>query len=878
MGKTILRVLDGTVLSAALTSTLKELLPDFEIEFFKPKPDYKDNIRRRIQSLHAAFLFILEAYPLDTQFTNISKQTLVAFANEAMAGCNLDKTNLDDLHKELERFTGSLVSVLNLNWKWPRDAKESAIACLNEAEQYLLMSKGRPNTATLTVLDFGSGSEYLLQIDETLHAYYDKLLVELKQLKESNFPAAPSWFLGIKAEEQAYLCNQESLVTPEHLIEDLKSFTELISKVKKTALNWELDLEQIQKQKLPYPGWFNRLHKAKQEYVRISAAASTNLELALAEFTVFLIEKSTNAHFEKELKISVQLPQWYLLLPNYQQAFLKHIINQAKKIEDVVTFLPSRHRTLPAPANFAAHQIVRINNEGVTQVLSDKRYRSSHIVSRDLLRLKTPEAIHLRHSDSNLEQVLRYAKKDQEIILQTLISPLKGLEILDSVALLIPDLPPDSKLYQQARAAVTRSPHALRIVQPNHPLNVAKRFYPTYAGDKDSLYLIKKTEDLISLINLSKKRISDIKLELSSLVEKAHTNLEVHINALKEEISDLEAKLPSFHEQSDTLSFLVEEYSELLNSSPGSATVFDYNGRELFLSSLEQLIMLTQEGYSYGSCVSGKDRKALELIHTDAMLIYKVQYKAWPKFTDSGLVRERFIALVSHLYVSRHQHELAGQNAPGSEGIKTPDRYLPQDICDEINRRFGSAEALKNDNRLATDNEVKNIFMSLEGILIPTAALRALLVARQLGEDRCTQLYDALHALVNEKHLFHVPKSTEWVRSLNILRSESSALPTGIEAIRKLMHDEGSGNTNMQRLVKIIQIVLERPLDAGTRKPATIEVYDGILGFFQHKISPSLAEYAIQVTKKWRARFEMAKAENSGLMISDEESTSPCSK
>ena len=51
MGKTILRVLDGTVLSSALSSKLQELLPGYTLETFKEKPDYATSIKHRVESL-----------------------------------------------------------------------------------------------------------------------------------------------------------------------------------------------------------------------------------------------------------------------------------------------------------------------------------------------------------------------------------------------------------------------------------------------------------------------------------------------------------------------------------------------------------------------------------------------------------------------------------------------------------------------------------------------------------------------------------------------------------------------------------------------------------------------------------------------------------
>ncbi len=892
MGKTILRVLDGTVLSPALSSKLEELLPGYTVKTFQAKPNYANSIKQRIESLHAAYSFILEAHSLDPKFTHLTKQTLKTYADEAMAACDLDKVKFDELHKELEKFTGALVSAIQIAWPWSdndSERTEKAIACLNEAEQYVLMSKGRPNTATLSAMDFGRGSEYVLQIDEALPAYYDKWLEELSDLKTKAFPLTPSWFSNLQAEEQAYLCNLGvNSVTPEVLIADLQALLEDLPKIRGVASNWSADLEKIHKQEFPLPDWFNKISKAKQQMLKILAGKSGDLEGAITAFQTFLTEKNTNASFKLELNRVITLPQWYLLLSKLQQGFLKHVVVNAAKIEDAVFFLSSRHRTLPAPANFASHRIVRINTEGEAQELSDRRYRSSHIVSRDLIKAKLPKAVRQRHSISNLEQVMRYAAEDQELLLQTLISPLGIGEYIPSLLTpYLPELPPDKELYDELRSTVLGSKYATRTHQHNHPFNVAKRYYYTEGDDEDSVKLIRDVEAVLEFIDEVQQQINSVEQEISRLKEQEKRQVKPAILSeastkkpspaetmlfAQARLLALQKQLPKFHAKKNDIGELIAEYTSVLNSSMGSATVFDYQGRELFLSSLEQLIILNKKGYPYGSCVSGKDRKAIELIHTDSMLIYKARYGVWPTFTDGELARKRFVTIVADLYLSRHQHELAGQNAPGSDGIKTPKWYLPKDICSEINRRLGDEHGLRHDDRLATDNEVKHIFITHSEVITPELELNTRLICKQLGEPLCRAIYDALYKLIDQARLFEVPTRTKVARSLLFL--DSSTLPEGIEAIRALMHNELAGDNNIQRLAKIISIVLQRPLN-DKRKNATVSVYDGIRGLCKVTPDHGLVEHSALIIKVWTELFENAKASHAARISpssSDDES------
>lgn len=155
---------------------------------------------------------------------------------------------------------------------------------------------------------------------------------------------------------------------------------------------------------------------------------------------------------------------------------------------------------------------------------------------------------------------------------------------------------------------------------------------------------------------------------------------------------------------------LANEYERTLmwNVLPVTATVNDTVGRELMLASQEQLLM-DGIGIPMGSCVSGKDRKGIVLVHSDAMRLYHEFYGQWPSSMDTGIERENFVALVVELHVSRHAARYAGLGAPGAEGIKTPWDYYPDDICQGIIKRLDNEAALYFDEVLATNNDVHHI-------------------------------------------------------------------------------------------------------------------------------------------------------------------------
>lgn len=818
MGKgIILRIREGTVISPVLSNALNTLIPGHSLEYFSEQPNFRRSIQRRIDSLYQAFLFILNAYPLDPKFTPIRAETLIAFATEYKDACNLRKESLDELHLELEKFTTSLIGLISTAWDWP-DGKEikSSIACLNEAEQYYLMTQGRPDLATLGTMEIDGKTVYTLQVDESIPPHYDLWIKELEEIKLLGFPKTPNWFRQLPEYQQAYFCNLTPAITSiKDIVQDLNSFITDIKGVKKKSLGFANELKLIERNAPPYPSWFSELKPQIKEMVKVLASNPAKFESNLAEFKTMLTTERAKKEFKDTVIQVAKLPEWYWVLSDMQQCFLEGALKKAAKIEDAVSFLTSRHRTLPAPANFAVHRLYRINSEGTTSLVGAERWRSSHVASRDSVAFSS--AVQQRHCSSNFAKVTERADSSKYTLMQTLISPIHHLSYLPKyVTERMPELPPDLELYNIARDIVARSPYAKATFQHNHPMNIARLLYYTQSNDPDSLTLLK-------------------------------------------EVGKFSASRPGLQE-------LLIAYKSVLESPMGSATFLDYDGRELFLSSLEQMIILNLGGFSYGSCVSGKDRKAVELIHSDAMLLYKEKYGCWPTFGDPKEKEDRiaFVALVVDLYCSRHQHEHAGQNAPGSEGIKTPTWYFPKDITDAINKRLGTDRGLDQDDRLASDNEVKYINKHLRSQVVTENRMFCKIMARQLGEQNCTRLYDALSLLINERGRFQKNSKDGW--TLNFFtesKKECGPTPTGINLIINVMQDEHAGTTNVERFEQIFMYVKERPTVDPTRTEATNSVYDRIRDLLKPYRSEEMLQNRVEsAVLEWRQLFEQSKNSN----------------
>lgn len=807
MGKGIvIRVIGKqTKLSPELVHSLKEKFPDHELEFVDEAPDYRKSIKIRIQSLYQAFLFILEAYPPSSKYNLTDKGTLVRYIKDCMNGeydpkelQNTSDLTFEQWQMKLALFSRCIVEVLNQYWDWPSDLErvkdeisrraqkpmvhlDEAVACLNQAEQFVLMNQGRQDIVTLVPMQINEETRYILQHDKSLPPHYDLLIQELTTLKELQFPKTPDWFNKLPAHHKAYLSHfGGDKISAEALQKDLKAFNDLFAQLAKQSYDFEAELTAIRDGVMQCPKWFHDLKPAYKELLRELLEEHVKLK-KLSEQVDKLSRDCSSIDGLKGLELIPKLPLWYWDLSDMQQSFWEHSLKQVSSIKEAISFISSRHRTVPAPANFGWHQLLSIDENGVIQELSAQRYRSSHIVSRDTL--KSPLAVKMRHAASNIEVVLRDAKKDQPAMVQTLLSPLYLLDYVPGQAFKMFDVepPPDLELCRLLNRAIQESRHPDSILSSNHPYNFARKIYYTEADNRDSLLLIKTTRDYLKQ-----------------------------------------------HPEKKDLEILLQDYIETLNSPMGTATFLDAKGRELFLSSLEQLMILHMDDYSYGSCVSGKDRKALELLHTDAMLVYHHLYGRWPSFGDVNgkSARSHFVDIFVKLYVSWHQQELAGQNAPGSEGTKTPDMYLPGDIRDAIKFALKQSKILDVHDRVASNNEVLAIQKRKKWVseALGGEALKCRIVATEIGEELCEKLYKNYYLTINQSTIFR-NKNYGWTL---FSKDDNGNLPSGISSIQLLMKNAFEGKTNVARISKIFAIIMERPSEDDTRNKETQDCYRGV--------------------------------------------------
>lgn len=404
-------------------------------------------------------------------------------------------------------------------------------------------------------------------------------------------------------------------------------------------------------------------------------------------------------------------PDWYEKLEPIEQRFLRLVLKGAKTpadIENIVVNFSSRLRTLPGAANFRNHSFV-LYDASLTRLTGGERCASSMISSRDIQ--NQPQAIRDFHASQNLKQIIDQCIEDK------IIDELNDSDVQEG----------DHKVIKVPVLVQTLvSPSLPEFLQPDYKLVKDKsRAINGFAYNK---------EEQQTVLNQLGQRVSitlKIELEIQSTNHSLNLANRWDFTAPASDSSKTFIEgVNSFiennprHESIYDIQLLLAEYSKILGmGSLLHANYYDKNRRELYLSSLEQLIIVRENGIAYGSCVSAKDRKALEFMHTDAMELYHHFYGTWPSYVDvSESERAKFVDIFSHLYLTRHHHRSAALNAPGSEGIKTPSMYLPEDICAAIEGKYLIYQTEAEGNALSLVDDANASINELRSIVIKSAS------------------------------------------------------------------------------------------------------------------------------------------------------------
>ncbi|OCH99063.1 hypothetical protein A8135_09995 [Legionella jamestowniensis] len=879
-------------LPSLLEENLKKIIGDFEVEYYPTVPDLKCSYQRRIDSLHQSFLYILDTIPAFTT----KRRALEDYLLWCKSLCLLPEGEPIDKYQEiLAKYTGLLVNALTDYYPYAvgsRDKIKLATELLNKAEQYVIMKEGRASIATLIPLKINDKTEYVLRWERPLAPYLPETFQEFNAIKQERLITTPVWFRELPYLMQIYLHS----CIPQYVV--IESNEETLSKLKfalnQFMLKWaEIknyrsltnDLEAIRGNK--FPTWFTGLPRHDQQLLKLFFDSKLNIQeidSQLKEFSdkiqSWTVEATKapakNSHFNaQELEVLKKLPYWFVVLEEYEQQFLKKALDSHELLEDAISFVPSRQRRIPLTANLCESNCLTLTEKGEVVKRYPSRTRSSHLASRDVIKL--PPQVKKLHASRNLARIISTAEAKQPILIQTLISPVKLLD----------GLIPDYYLDQERQETISHFQKETNriILSTNHPLNMAKYLYYTQANDPacmaiynmvQIILLVNKVQELDLSWDL--KKIEQIVAQAFTEVEYKHENKETSYFSLEMDAkSELVRKnmvalfsenyplLKSFpgwqqllsqhlhlrkvyteKEELDSylanlldLQMLVEEYHAVLNSSYGTATVFDYHGRELFLASLENLIFMKAEGKATSTCVSGKDREEIETEDIFAKELYRDQKGRWSSLKDEGHERADFVEFVATLVVSGHGDKLAGQNAPGSDGIKTPEKYWPADIAEAIRKKAGE-HALRNSDILATNNEVGRIG-DLPRLVKPRFA-ECMLASLKLSSELRQAILNELAILCGEQKFL---SNRTWK-----LPFISSPAPKGFEKIKPILGCPGNDDAaHAYKLAQIIFEIKQRPRESWTRAPAIQKLYQALLDLCEEE-SQEKAQHTISLLVK----------------------------
>lgn len=365
----------------------------------------------------------------------------------------------------------------------------------------------------------------------------------------------------------------------------------------------------------------------------------------------------TNEQKQEYLKIhSLDKPQWFINLPQWEQAWL---------LAKVPITLNDRNWQLFENQSSAMQHLPGIKNGRVNYLAVEENgkwiVKSKSLKTSTMVPYEMPKENIENESEHNAQQVIsnlsslaednfkiwdniNLADKDNK--------KMKPLIVLQSLLSDVAIAGNDKSLVKQQSSAIKSQKDKfenVEIIHGNDPVNIFRLMF----SQKEKRW--------------------------------RHTN-EI-MNYAEKLVTALEGKQLNVEQQSrfNTIKTLMNLIVKLHKISLNQAKLKMIDRRNLEQYKVAYLSLLVEAlGGISTNCKSGKDRTGLDEIYRHAVHLYYDQYKKMPQFTDKGKDRKNFVAIVTQLFNNMKTQESAAANTPGSFGLKDGAMVLDKDIAKNL--------------------------------------------------------------------------------------------------------------------------------------------------------------------------------------------------
>lgn len=740
---------------------------------------YKD----RVNSIYDAAEFLINSLE---HFDEAYKKKLLKFLRGVADDCNgkLEAISNDpDLEVRIEishyqnslaDYTKYVLDVLRTQLNMPKQRKglkKNDILCemLARSEEFALAKKTKPAIVTVSSLfknadaDLANHHEFMAMIDKPENPFsdytdkkefHDELerdlidfgvaleVVDGKRIETNPDYQLPEWYEDLSKEQK------HQIITLYDQIDEENAALEKTEEENPA-------LEKVEKKRFDHP---ENLEKLRKKVVSIAFESAFKEELRA-------IQQNK----------SKQYPEWFMSLKKYEKDLLKAFLKDVDLDTDLgttINAISSKLRLIPVPSNYSTHTLIthikKMNEAAPTTIVHLSEKRSSHAASRDIR--TRGKAVRDEHAQRNLYKMLDdvFREKMDELnnnqkLQAWATKKLEEDEITQPIVIHIPILyqtlitafkEPDSSLDEDKKAAVAYMRKMIAekqwfiegtndqiqvkfdLISTNHPLNVGKYLDPTSSAGPTGAEIAR----LLSVVTGGEKiyGVHGIAHKNFRRRDELRESIKNHNPLLQDDSLETKQKLELLTDACISLARITDDKRISVSMGPY---------RELYLSSLEQIVTSLAGGSSIGSCVSGKDRKAIEIAHTDAMEIFFTRFgrlpppnppislleelaeklhvnaekKNFPTIQDKR-DSDAFAKIFAEIYCSKHQQFLAGQNANGSFGTKSPGMYLPAHLKKAVKQWYADRDKLegpykglasrnitKEDSIRAGNNDIKKI-------------------------------------------------------------------------------------------------------------------------------------------------------------------------